>query len=294
MTEPVPSPYIRHKRFDPGSLAGYVLVTPPLLIMVFLIFLPALQALVRTLWVVETEGAAATLSLVHYAGFFNDEIARANLWFTGWITLITIVLLFAICFPLALYLRFSSSRIAAAVQVLVLFPLFVPSIILAFALIRFLGPRGTMQTILELIGITGYRTPYLRASGIIIGLVWDSIPFTVLVLTAGLRGIENPLLESAQDVGANSWQVFLRIVLPLIQRPLLIAFCLNVIGVFGAFTIPYLLGPAQPQMMGVFMLQTYSEYLDKIGAETQAVITFLFCAFVGVLYVRTIVKQGVR
>jgi len=285
---------IQRKRFDFSALAGYVLVTPPLLIMIFLIFLPALQALVRTLWVVPPAGTGASLSLVHYTTFFDDPIARANLWFTGWITLTTVVLLFLVCFPLALYLRFSNSRIAAAVQILVLFPLFVPSIILAFALIRFLGPRGTVQTMLELIGITGYKTPYLRASGIIIGLVWDSIPFTVLVLTAGLRGVDNPLLESARDVGANSWQVFWRIVLPLIQRPLLIAFCLNVIGIFGAFTIPYLLGPAQPQMMGVFMLQTYSEYLDKLGAETQAVITFLFCAVVGALYVRTIAKQGVR
>ncbi|MFN8443159.1 MAG: ABC transporter permease subunit [Caldilineaceae bacterium] len=294
MAQLAASPSIPRKRVDLSGLLGYVLVTPPLLIMIFLIFLPALQAVVRTLWTSQIEGGPATFSLIRYTGFFDDPIARANLWFTAWITVATVIMLFVVCFPLALYLRFSNSRIAGAVQVLVLFPLFVPSIILAFALIRFLGPRGTLQTVLELMGIMGYKTPYLKASGIVIGLLWDNIPFTVLVLTAGLRGVENPLLESAQDVGANAWQVFWRIILPLIQRPLLIAFCLNVIGIFGAFTIPYLLGPAQPQMMGVFMLQTYSEYLDKIGAETQAVITFLFCALVGILYVRTIVKQGVR
>ena len=75
------------------------------------------------------------------------------------------------------------------------------------------------------------------------------------------------------------------------QRPALIAFCLNVIGVFGAFTLPYLLGPAQPQMMGVYMQQTYGEYQDRSGAETQAVITFLISAVVGILYVRTITRQ---
>jgi ABC-type sugar transport system permease subunit len=103
--------------------------------------------------------------------------------------------------------------------------------------------------------------------------------------------VDNALIESARDVGANSWHIFRSILLPLVRRSALIVFCLNVIGIFGAFTIPYLLGPAQPQMMGVYMFHTYSEYLDRPGAETQAVLTFLFCAAVGLLYVRTITRQ---
>jgi putative spermidine/putrescine transport system permease protein len=122
-------------------------------------------------------------------------------------------------------------------------------------------------------------------------LIWEGIPFTVLILTAGLRQIEDPLIESARDVGASSWQIFLRILLPLTQRSVLIAFCLNFIGIFGAYTIPYLLGPAAPQMMGVSMQQTYSDYQDRLGAETQAVVTFLCCALIGFLYVRAVTRQ---
>lgn len=279
------------RRFDLSALLGYLLVTPPVLIMALLIFYPAAQAIIRTLWVVGEGEAGASFSLANYLAFFSHPISRANLWFTVWVTLVTVGLLFVICFPLAIYLRFSDSRIAGAVQVLALFPLFVPGIILAFALIRFVGPHGTVDTILSLLGFTGYKTPYLKPSGIIIGLVWDHIPFTVLVLTAGLRQVDNALIESARDVGANSWHIFRSILLPLVRRSALIVFCLNVIGIFGAFTIPYLLGPAQPQMMGVYMFQTYSEYLDRPGAETQAVLTFLFCAAVGLLYVRTITRQ---
>jgi ABC-type spermidine/putrescine transport system permease subunit I len=280
------------RRHNLSLLLAYVLVTPPVLVMVFLIFLPALQALVRTLLVASDASGVTSLSLARYIDFFSSPISRSNLWFTIWVTLVTVALLFALCFPLALYLRFSNSRIAGAVQVLSLFPLFVPGIILAFALIRFIGPHGTVDSILHLLGATRYTTPYLTPSGIIIGLVWDNIPFTVLVLTAGLRQVDDALIECARDVGANQWQIFQRILLPLIKRPALIVFCLNVIGVFGSFTIPYLLGPAAPQMMGVYMQQTYGEYQDKVGAETQAVITFLFSAVVGFLYVRTIARQS--
>ena len=116
----------------------------------------------------------------------------------------------------------------------------------------------------------------------------------MLVLTAGLRQVEDPVIESARDVGANGLQIFGQILLPLTMRAAVIVFYLNVIGVFGAFTLPYLLGPAQPMMMGVSMQQTFNNYADRVGALTQAVITFLICAVVGLLYVRTITRRGER
>ncbi len=275
-----------------SALLGYALISPPVLIMTLLIFVPAAQAVIETLSIQDAQTGQASFSLQNYIAFFRDPILIANLQFTILVTLATVAVLFVVGFPLALYLRFSTGRIAAAVQVLALFPLFVPGVILAFALIRFLGSHGMFDTLLQMIGFTGYSTPYLQPQGIVIALVWENIPFTVLVLTAGLRQVEDAVVESASDVGANSWQIFTHILLPLVKRPAVIVFCLNVIGVFGAYTIPYLLGPAQPMMMGVSMQQSFNNYQDRTGALTQAVITFLFCAAVGVLYVRTVTRRG--
>lgn len=284
-----PAPALTRQR-NWSWLFGYLLIAPPVLIMLALIFYPAAQAVIETLFVVDPQTGQLTFTLQNYLGFFRDPILRANLIFTVWVTLASVGLLFVVGYPLAMYLRFSKSRFAGTVQVLTLFPLFVPGVILAFALIRFLGTHGMFDTFLGLFGITGYRTPYLQPQGIIIALVWEHIPFTVLVLTAGLRQVEDAMVESARDVGASSGQIFTRILLPLTVRSAVIVFCLNVIGVFGAFTLPYLLGPAQPMMMGVSMQQTFNNYQDRTGALTQAVLTFVICAAVGVLYVRTITR----
>lgn len=278
----------RPARRDYSVLLAYLLISPPLLVLTLLIFIPAVQAVLETLTATDPATGQSQLTLQNYFSFFQDPILVANLEFTLQITAATVALLFVIGFPLALYLRFSRSRIAAAVQVLALFPLFVPGVILAFALIEFLGSHGMFDSMLNLIGIHAYRTPYQHIQGIVIALVWENIPFTVLILTAGLRQVEDAVVESARDVGANFWQIFTRILLPLSKRSVLIVFCLNIIGIFGAFTVPYLLGPAQPMTMGVSMQQTFNNYQDRTGALTQAVITFLFCAAVGVLYVRTI------
>jgi ABC-type spermidine/putrescine transport system permease subunit I len=285
-----PPPVAAKRRTWSGPVA-YLLIAPPVLIMALLIFYPAIEALIETLVLKDTATGRLFLSIQNYIAFFKDPILIANLVFTLEVTFAVVLILFVVGFPLSLYLRFSKSRIAAGVQVLALFPLFVPGVILAYALIRFLGTHGMLDTMIRLvIGNFKFYTPYLHPSGVIIALVWENIPFTVLVLTAGLRQVEDSVIESARDVGANSWQVFTRIILPLTTRAVVIVFCLNVIGIFGSFTIPYLLGPAQPMMMGVSMRQSFTMYQDRIGALTQAVITFAFCASVGILYVRTVTR----
>ena len=284
----------------------YILVAPPIILVFLGIFYPATQSFIRTL-IGEGEQTAGGLSFMRYSTFFQDKSSLTNLWFTINVTLVSLVCLFAICYPLALYLRFSKSRLSNLVQGIALLPLFVPGIILAYALAQFLGARGPINEVVKfagikplldagyrLMGIAGYRFPYLKPEGIVIGLIWESIPFTVLVLSAGLGQIDDSMIESARDVGANNWQIFMRILLPLTQRSATIAFCLNFIGIFGSYTLPYLLGPAAPQMMGVFMQHTYSEYLAPREAETQAVITFAVCLLVGLLYIRTISRQNAQ
>ncbi|MBC8075191.1 MAG: ABC transporter permease subunit [Chloroflexales bacterium] len=265
------------------ALLGYLLVAPPTVLIVALFFLPAAQSFVRT---ISADGA---ISFARYRDFFVSPIARSNLGFTFFVTLASIAALFAICFPLALYLRFSKSRVANWVLSIAMLPLFVPGIMSSYALIRFLRPRGMLVTLLNAAGLAAfYETPYLKPLGVIIGLVWEGIPFALLVLTAGLGQIDDAVIESARDVGASSWQVFLHILLPLSRRAALIVFCLTFIGSFGAYTIPYLLGPAAPQMMGVYMQQTLQGYQQPLDAETQAVITFAFCLLVGLFYIRAI------
>lgn len=274
-------------------LIPYLLIAPPVIVMALLIIYPASLSVVNTLTVTDADGVTR-LSLQNYVTFLENPEAVRNLWFTMQVTLTTVGILFLVCFPIAYYLRFADGRVAGAVQFLALFPMFVPGIITAYALIRFLGANGWLDSILKtVVGFDGYVTPYPKAEGIVIGLVWEGIPVTILILTAGLAQVSDSLIESARDVGANWWQVFTRIILPLIQRPVLIVLTLNFLGVFGAFTMPLLLGPASPQMYGVYMQRLYasSQYTQ---VQVAAVLMFLISSVVGILYVRTIVSQRIQ
>src|SRR5215210_2587363 len=99
------------RRRDLSGLWGYLLIAPPVAIMLLLIFYPAVLAVIDTIFVADATTGQVGPSLQHYTSFFQDRILVTNLWFTLWITLATVALLFVIGYPLALYLRFSKSRL---------------------------------------------------------------------------------------------------------------------------------------------------------------------------------------
>jgi len=271
-------------------VSGYALILPAFLLVAIIIIYPAVLSISQTL-TTQADGSTTTFTLDQYQAFFADPLSVTNLLYTLRVTLETVALQYIICFPIALYLRFSHSRLTNVIHILALFPLFVPGIILAFALIRFTITHGLLETLLSKFGVTGYVTPYLTTTGSIIGLVWEGIPFTVLILSAAMVQVDDSLLESARDVGANGWQIFWRILLPLIRNAVVIVFALEFLGILGSYTVPYLLGPAEPEMMSVFMQRTYAEIHAPLQAQTQAVITFIIAAIAGYFYVRTVASR---
>jgi len=272
---------------------GLLLVAVPVFLVGWLVIWPIVSAILRTVWRPQGDGGMG-FDLSTYAFFFSDAYSLNNLYLTLWTTGVCAVLLLIVCLPIALYLRFANGKIAVYVQALAILPMFVPSIILAYAFIRVLGPNGMVDLLLNAVGLPKIRTPYLTPWGPVIGLVWDNIPLTVLILLAGLGSVSNMAVEAARDVGANRLQVFWHIVLPQISNSVLVALSFSVLGIFSAFTLPYLLGPASPEMMGPFMQRTFRDVNDPIAAITQAVITFCFCIAFGLFYVRSVARNRGR
>jgi ABC-type spermidine/putrescine transport system permease subunit I len=271
-------------------LTGLLLVAIPVLLVCWMVIWPILSAIARTIWLPDASGGHH-LSFETYHFFFSDQYSLNNLYVTLWTTAVCAGFLLIICLPIALYLRFATGRWAAYVQSLAIFPMFVPSIILSYAFIRVLGPNGTVDLLLNSIGLPRIKSPYLTPWGPVIGLVWDNIPLTVLILLSGMGAVSNHSIEAARDVGAGRLRVFWSIILPRISNSILVAISFTVLGLFSAFTLPYVLGPAAPEMMGPFMQRTFRDLNDPTNAITQAVIAFGFCLVFGLFYVRSVAKN---
>lgn len=273
---------------------GLLMVAPPAAVLVFLIVLPALQAAVFSLGIVPSDNVvfstgqhlidSPTPTLAVYRDLLASPFVRDDLWLTLWISVVSVLLVAVVAYVLALYVRFGSGTLPSLVRSLYLIPMFVPVVIASYAAITFYVDRGVLAAILHVVGLP-YASPAYKPAGVVITQVWFNIPFGVLMLGSGLDGIEQELIESANDVGAGFLTVLWRIVLPMNLVPLLIVLTFTFIGVVGSFTIPFLVGPNAPQMMGVAIQAYFSNYNQPQPAVAMAVMLFAVSAAAGALYV---------
>jgi len=85
---------------------------------------------------------------------------------------------------------------------------------------------------------------------VITGLVYGYLPFMILPLYASIEKVNPSLLEAAYDLGANRFQTFLRVMLPLTMPGIIAGSILVFIPTLGAFVTPDLLGGAKVMMIG--------------------------------------------
>src|ERR1700753_2284161 len=104
-------------------LRAALLVAPALAMVVVFIVVPAVLSMGGTFFV------GGHPSFANYRDFFGNPLSVQNLRFTVGVTLVSVGILLVVGLVIALYLRFSQTRLVGTIQVLALFPLFVPSIV---------------------------------------------------------------------------------------------------------------------------------------------------------------------
>lgn len=145
-----------------------------------------------------------------YVRLFEDERLIGALLNSLLVALISTVVSTIIGTLMALGMERYRYRARAAVDALLYLPIVIPEIVLALALLAFFAFFfGLFE------GVFGVQMR-MSLTTVIIAHITFSISFVVVVIRASLKGFDMRLEEAAQDLGANEWQTFRRITLPLI------------------------------------------------------------------------------
>ena len=171
--------------------------------------------------------------------------------------LITTAVCIVLGYPLAYCLARARARWQAIGLFLLIMPLMVSAVIRVFGWIVILGRKGLVNQALLVLGLEPVRLLYSE-SAVVIGLVNIFVPFMVLPIMASIERIPRSLEESAQNLGADWYRMFQRVILPL-SLPGLISGCLLVYSLsISAFVTPALMGNPRERMAGQ---QIYDEVL---------------------------------
>ena len=162
----------------------------------------------------------------------------------------------AIAVPLGGLLAFLITRTdikgKRLLEILVLVPMFISSIVLAFGYTVSVGPTGFVSLFIRgLVGFVPWNIYSLPGMILIAGL--SHAPHVYLYVSAAMRNLPSDLEEAARTTGASIWQVSRDVTLPMVLPALIFAAALNILLGFETFGIPLVLGDPN----GIMVLTTY-------------------------------------
>jgi putative spermidine/putrescine transport system permease protein len=181
------------------------------------------------------------------------------------------------------------------------FPLTIPHLVVAVGMMMLISQSGLLARTAYRIGLIGDSSqfPILvfddLGIGIILVYVWKEVPFIGLIALAVLQSMGYDYEQQARTLGANSWQTFHHVLLPLIVPGILPGSIIIFAYTFSSFEVPFLLGKSYPAMLSVL---SYRLYVDvDLDARPQAMaMSILIAVFVLILVVlyRRISRRLVR
>ncbi len=193
----------------------------------------------------------------------------------------TTVLSILIGYPLAYYIARAPARQRSLLIFLVLLPFWTNFIIRIYAWIMILRAGGMLDVFLQWAHITrGPLHLLYTPTAVMIGMIYEFLPFMVLPLYTSLEKIENSVLEAAADLGAPPFRVFLRVTLPLSVPGMIAGTILVFIPAMGMFVIPDLMGGAKTVLIGNVIRNQFLTARDwPFGAAASMILMVLTMVF---------------
>ncbi len=186
----------------------------------------------------------------NYLRLFDDIYGKILLYSLG-VGFGTTLLTILIGYPLAYYIARAPARQRSILLFLILVPFWTNFVIRVYAWIMILRAGGFLDGVLQWLHITSQPLGLLYTpTAVMIGMVYEFLPFMVLPLYTSLEKIENSLLEAAADLGAPPWRAFLRVTLPISVPGMIAGTILVFIPAMGMFVIPDLMGGAKTILIG--------------------------------------------
>ena len=190
-----------------------------------------------------------SFTLEHYLKFFTDPAFLLVLWRSLVIAVKTTVICLFLGYPAAYFIARSKERTQNILILCITLPMWINMLVRTYAWIGMLSEGGMIQKILGIFGLGNTELLYTEGA-VLLGMVYNFLPFMILQIQTSLSKMDNSLLEASADLGASPLQTFRRITLPLSVPGIINGITLVFLPAVSSFFIPKLLGGGQFFLIG--------------------------------------------
>lgn len=183
--------------------------------------------------------------------------ARA-FWRSLFLSLISTVLCFLLAYPLAMILANMKGNKHSFIILIFILPMWMNFLLRTLAWQTLLEKTGVINSILAFLNLPALKiinTSY----AIVLGMVYNFLPFMVLPLYNALSKIDENVINAAKDLGANSVQTFFRVILPLSVPGIISGVTMVFVPALTTFVISTLLGGSKVLLIGNVIEQEFTQ-----------------------------------
>ncbi len=216
---------------------------------------------------------------------------RNTLAWTGYSFLFMLPIALAVSTALA-----NVRRMRNLYQAVIFVPVVVSLVAVSLLFRMVMDPEiGQLNQLLDLLGIPPFQwlsssnTALVTTSGI---AVWKSMGFYIVLLTAGMLNIPDEIIDASRVDGANEWQRFWRVNIPLLSHTIILVVVLLTVGSLQEFTLPFVMTEGGPGTATyLYNLLIYQEAFQHIRfgtATVAALFQFIFILTCSLIQIRVL------
>lgn len=238
---------------------------PYLLFMVIFIVVPLLMV---TYYAFTTVDGSFSLENIQRVNYYVPVIIK-SLYLAVIATLICIVL----GYPFAYIMAKKTVNMRRTMLMLIMLPMWMNFLLRTYSWMTILENNGLINRVLGFFGI-GPLNLINTQGAVILGMVYDYLPFMIIPLYTTLMKMDQSLINAAQDLGANPSQVFTKVIFPLSIPGINTGIIMVFIPSVSTFIISRMLGGGNELMIGdlIEMQFTGNTYNPNLGAAISFVL----------------------
>ena len=254
------------------KVAPYVFVLPFVISLLVFWLYPLISGIVMSFQDISF-GGSQWVGLKHYQKLASDKFFKTAVFNSVEYMLLTLLLLIPIPMMLAVLMESRLTKAKGVWKVIMYIPA-LTSVVISGMLFRLMfseGDNGQMNQLMHLLG--NASIPWLKAKttgwiALLLLCMWRWTGVNILYFLAGLQSISTDLYEAASIDGANKWQQFTKISLPLLKPTTVYVLTISIYAGLAMFNESYMLwkGNNSPQNIGL----TIVGYLYRQGIEKRA------------------------
>lgn len=254
------------------------LSTPYLIWMAAFIIIPLLMVIYYGL---TNEAGGFTLDNVKA---ISDPIYLKALWLSLKLSFISTIICLLLAFPLAMILASMKMKSNSFIVLIFILPMWMNFLLRTIAWQNILENNGILNTIL-----TSLSLPKLNIintpTAIVLGMVYNFLPFMVLPIYNVLEKIDGNLFNAAKDLGANSFQTFMKITLPLSFPGVISGITMVFVPSLTTFVISNILGGSKILLIGNIIEQQFKVTNNwQVGSGLSLVLMVFILISMAVLF----------